>query len=155
MTGLVQTSLKATWGVWSSSPLIFNRDSFSLWILAHLQMGGTRPTLTDVTRYFWYTIFITIDVCVPLFYDLCLWLTVCLYMEAVILLMNLWEYHRLFRRVYVHLKPFTWYAWRQGICTVASWKPIVSWRESKFFPFNCQTLGLFLSPQRLYCKVSV
>ena len=36
-------------------------------------MGGAQPTFADVTIYFWYLIFITLDVCVINFYDLSAW----------------------------------------------------------------------------------
>ena len=70
MTDLVQTSSLEAKGRWSSSPLIVIQDSFSLWTSASLQMDGVEPVLTDVTRYFWYTIFISLDVCVLHFYDI-------------------------------------------------------------------------------------
>ena len=72
MTGLVQTSSEATRSR-ASSPLIVSRDSYSPWTLARFQMGGAQPTFADVTIYFWYLIFITLDVCVINFYDLSAW----------------------------------------------------------------------------------
>ena len=57
-------------GFWSSFPLIDSRDSFSFWTWAPFQIGGAQPTLTDVTRNFRYTIYITIHFCVLHVYDL-------------------------------------------------------------------------------------
>ena len=66
ITSLIQSSSETTLS-WSSSPLIVSQESFSLWIWACLMMDGTQLTLTDVTRYFWYSFDITICVCVVYF----------------------------------------------------------------------------------------
>ena len=54
MRRLVQTSLEVT-GSWSSSPMIVSRDSFSPWSWARFQMGGTQPTLAEITIFLIYT----------------------------------------------------------------------------------------------------
>ena len=65
--------LTRRWGLydgtrpWSSSPLIVSRDSFSPLTWARFQTGGAQPTLADVFIYFWYTVSITLHVCVIIF----------------------------------------------------------------------------------------
>ena len=59
----------------------------------------------------------------------------------VIVNVKLWESHLLFRRVYGFMVRVT-----SRNFTVASWETYYSWRHSKFFPYNFQTSGMFLSP---------
>ena len=73
----------------------------------------------------------------------------------VILQIKLWESHWLFRRVYSFIFKAA------AGCSVTSrklhcdvMKPHYSWHHGKFFLYNFQTAGMFLSPQRLYCCVS-
>ena len=72
----------------------------------------------------------------------------------VILQIKLWESHWLSRRVY----GFIFTSAAVYMARVTSRKPHCdvmkihcSWRHSNFFPYNFQTSGIFLSPQRLSC----
>ena len=80
MTGLVQTSSEET-SPRSCSPLIVSRDSFGPWTWACFQTGGAYPTMADVFICFWYTVYITLHVCVIIILAPSLWLPVGLYKE--------------------------------------------------------------------------
>ena len=57
--------------LWIASP-----DSFTLLTSAHSQIGWSQPTVTDFTRYFWLTIYITIYICTLHFITNPLWFAV-------------------------------------------------------------------------------
>ena len=98
------------------------------------------------TEFFmWFLIFLqTTGMCICILY-------------IVILQIKLWESHWLFRRAYssiftvaaVYMTRMTSRKLHSDVT-----KTHYSWRHSKFFTYNFQTSGMFLSLQRLYCWVS-
>ena len=64
MTSLFQTSETTGEGGLDPHPFWLLVGLLSLWTQARFQMGGAKHTLTDVTRYFWFTIYIIMCVCV-------------------------------------------------------------------------------------------
>ena len=84
-----------------------------------------------------------------------------------ILQMKLWECHWLFRQVYgfiymaaaVYMARMTSGKLHCDVMKTNYWPdckaiPAYSWCHSKFFQYNFETLGMFLSPQHLICLVS-
>ena len=74
-----------------------------------------------------------------------------------ILQMKLWECHWLFRRVYgfIYMAAAVYMAcMTSGKLHCDVMKTNYSWCHSKFFQYNFETSGMFLSPQHLICLVS-